>query len=130
MAQAAVVTSNEWIENAADFTKQYCNPKMQIALCIHAMALELATNNGTDYTGDFESLIETSDKLNHWMNPDQIAAAEVSIRYITAAGVGASVPATTAEKLEAAKKLLCYDDERLMRAKLYLIGALGQHATF
>ena len=64
------------------------------------------------------------------MNPDQCKAAEVSIRFKTAANAGATVPASINDKLEAAKKLFEYDDQRLERAKLYLIGALGEHLDF
>lgn len=130
MANTAVITSTEWIENASDYAKHYLNPKQQIALCVHAMAIELAAVGGVDYSADFEALIAVSDALSAYMNPDQLKAAEVAIHYADAANAGGTVPAAIGDKLEAAKALLHYDDDRLLRAKLYLTGALGYHSSF
>jgi hypothetical protein len=127
------LSTTVWIENAAQYTAQHMgSPKAQIALEIYAMALEAAALLRTpDYvtTLDWEALIQDSDELNRWMNPDQIRAAEVSIRFATADVAGATVPASLDTKIENSKKLLEYDDERLMRAKLYLIGKLAEHAA-
>lgn len=130
MANTAVLTTATWVEGAADYQHFNLNPKQQLALQVHAMAIELATVGGADYTADFESLIEASDGLNHWMNPDQIVAAETAIRYANATNAGGSPPAAIGDKLEAAKKLTAYDLRRLERAKLYLTGALGYSSTF
>jgi len=130
MANTNENTTAVWIEGGSDYTPQNCNPKMREALNIHAMALELAAIGGTDYSTDFESLIAASDALNHYMNPAAIEAAEVSINYANATAAGASPPAAIGDKLEAAKALLHYDDERLKRAKLFLKGALGYHSSF
>lgn len=127
----AQVSTTVWIETAAQYTAQHIgSPKAQIALNIYAMALELTALSGTDYTTtlDWETLISDSDGLSNWMNPDQLKAAEVSIRFATAAVAGASPPASLDTKLENVKKLLEYDDDRLERAKLYLVGKLGEHA--
>jgi hypothetical protein len=125
MATTSVILSSEWIEDASDYTAHNCNPKMQLALCVHALAHEAQGLSLTDYTNDFEGLIAASDALSSYMNPDQLRAAEVSIRYINAANNGGTITATIGDKLEEAKNLLHYDEDRLMRAKLYLIGLLG-----
>jgi hypothetical protein len=138
MANTAYVTSTQWIEDAAQYTAQHIgSPKAQIALCIYAMSLELSAIGGTDYhTGSaWETLVSTSDGLTRWMNPDQIAAAEINIRFQTAkdngdATIDALVDAGIDAKMEAIKKLLEYDDQRLHRAKAYLVGALGRHTAF
>lgn len=130
MANTAHVSTTTWVEGASDYGAHLCNPKMQKALSIDAMALELAAVGGTDYTADYESLIAASDALSKWMNPDQLKAAEVAIDYANATGAGASVEATLTLKLENAKKLLCYDEQTLDRARLYLKGALGYHSSF
>jgi len=133
MANTAVVTSAEWIEGAAPYQTTPgagLNAKQQMALKLHAMAIELAAVGGTDYTADFESMIDASEALGHWMNCDQVKAAEVLIHYTNAANAGGSVPAATGDKLEAAKKLIEYDFDRLEKAYLFLLGSLGYHSSF
>lgn len=130
MANTAITTSSEWIENAGAYQHFNLNPKQQLALKAHAMAIELAAIGGTDYTSDFESLIQASDTLNHWINPDQMMAAEIAIHYANATNAGGSPPAAIGDKLEEAKKLICYDEGRLKKAVVYLTGALGYHSSF
>jgi hypothetical protein len=131
MANTAVITQTEWVDGASKYTRQNLNAKEQLALCIHAMSIELGAVGGTNYvTNGFESLIAASDAVSNYMNPDALCAAEVAIRYADAANAGGSVPATVDAKLLAAVKLLHYDEDRLRRAKLYLEGALGYHSSF
>ena len=137
MANTQTNTTAIWIDNGANYTGPRLNHKQQLVLCIHALALQLATvNSGVaadDYiTLGFEQLIQDSDALNRYLNPDAIRAAEVAARYADAENAGAdlSALATTDAKLAAAVKLLHYDDERLERAKLFLKSKLGYHSSF
>jgi len=130
MANTAVILSSEWIEDAGAYQHFNLNPKQQLALKIHAMATELAAIGGTDYTADFESLIAASDGLNHWINPDQMKAAEIAIHYANATNAGGSPPSAIGDKLEEAKKLCVYDVTRLEKACVYLTGAMGYHSSF
>ena len=130
MANTAVTSQTEWVDGASDYTQHFCNPHMQEALNVYAMALELAAVGGTDYSSDLESLIAASDAVSNYMNPDQLRAAEVNINFQNATNAGASVPSAIGDKLEACKTLLHYDLPRVLRAKQFLKGSLGYHSSF
>jgi hypothetical protein len=125
-----VCTATTWFENGKEYTIPFINPKQQKALELHAMALELAAIGGTDYTADLTVLVDDSEVLAGFANPDQITAANIAICYANATEAGATVPAAIGDKLDATKSIVLYDDERLRKACTLLRCKLGRAEAY